>query len=120
MPIYEYQCKSCNLIHEEIRNLNDAEDKSTCPKCNSVCIKVLPRKYSWRWCLREGVWENQNGQEKFLGKGGPSRILGGEKLNVMENFPEMSEPQESDKDDTDKDDLQEDPEFAKEYIDKIE
>jgi putative FmdB family regulatory protein len=34
MPIYEYRCKKCNHIFEEIQNIGEGSENLTCPVCN--------------------------------------------------------------------------------------
>lgn len=40
MPIYEYECKSCNKIFEELQSFGD-EDLKKCPYCNKKKVKKL-------------------------------------------------------------------------------
>ncbi len=40
MPIYEYQCHSCNKVHEIMQKFSDAPlDK--CPECGSAVAKIM-------------------------------------------------------------------------------
>lgn len=40
MPIYEYQCKSCNERHEIIQKISD-DPLTHCPKCGGDMKKLL-------------------------------------------------------------------------------
>ena len=40
MPIYEYLCSKCNTKFEELRPLSEAEDKATCPQCQSEAERI--------------------------------------------------------------------------------
>ncbi|MBF0529084.1 MAG: zinc ribbon domain-containing protein [Deltaproteobacteria bacterium] len=40
MPIYEYQCKACSQITEEIQKFSDPPLK-TCPSCGGKVKKVM-------------------------------------------------------------------------------
>jgi putative FmdB family regulatory protein len=37
MPIYEYQCKSCDEILEKLQKITDAA-LTTCPKCHAEAL----------------------------------------------------------------------------------
>lgn len=41
MPIYEYECKNCGKITEQIRNVSQRDRHITCPKCESIACRVL-------------------------------------------------------------------------------
>ena len=41
MPIYEYQCKSCNKQYESLVLGADHEDPSACPQCGSRDVQKL-------------------------------------------------------------------------------
>ena len=40
MPIYEYKCKKCKNIFEEVQNLN-APIFNKCPECGGRCSRIL-------------------------------------------------------------------------------
>lgn len=40
MPIYEYQCKSCNERHEIIQRISD-DPLTHCPKCGGEMKKLI-------------------------------------------------------------------------------
>ena len=35
MPLYEYQCKTCESKFEILQGMNEANDELTCPDCGS-------------------------------------------------------------------------------------
>ena len=39
MPIYEYQCDSCNNRFEVLQRPNDHKTAGKCPKCGALDIK---------------------------------------------------------------------------------
>jgi len=51
MPIYEYECKTCNKRIEKIRKMSEREDLVTCPTCKNemkVCTSDISRfKINW-------------------------------------------------------------------------
>lgn len=40
MPIYDYRCKKCNNIQEELRAFSN-NSKVKCSKCSSVCERII-------------------------------------------------------------------------------
>jgi putative FmdB family regulatory protein len=40
MPIYEYQCSSCNYHMEELQNINE-QPLTRCPRCKKNTLKRL-------------------------------------------------------------------------------
>ncbi len=34
MPIYEYTCKKCNHVHDEMRSIDSRDSSIDCPECN--------------------------------------------------------------------------------------
>lgn len=91
MPCYEVECEKCGL-RKEILTLRISEPLPIC-KCGGE-YKILPSKVTWRWALKEGCWQKVDNQWKYEGPGGPSRIIGGEKLNVHDNMPVYEHQQE--------------------------
>jgi putative FmdB family regulatory protein len=41
MPLYEYYCKDCHGIFEEIRQMRDASDPSPCPECGREAPRMM-------------------------------------------------------------------------------
>ena len=92
MPLYEVECKSCGK-KTEVLTLRISEEL---PKCDcGGTYKILPSTFTFRWALDEGCWEEVDGRQKYMGKGGKQVVLGGEKLDVHSGIPEQAEkPQE--------------------------
>ena len=43
MPVYDYKCEKCEDVHEEMREIDKRDDKSTCPKCKSKAKRIPVR-----------------------------------------------------------------------------
>ena len=41
MPIYEYNCSSCNLKFELLRPLSQSDDEAPCPRCHDKAERIL-------------------------------------------------------------------------------
>lgn len=41
MPLYEYYCKDCHGVFEEIRQMRDASDPSPCPECGREAPRMM-------------------------------------------------------------------------------
>lgn len=46
MPIYEYQCISCEEKFELLRRLSDEDSEIKCPKCNKTGVKRVFSTFS--------------------------------------------------------------------------
>jgi putative FmdB family regulatory protein len=46
MPIFEYQCKSCNTKYEVLHKTTEKSEDVTCPKCQSKENKRLLSSFS--------------------------------------------------------------------------
>lgn len=47
MPIYEYQCLSCQTGHEQLRTIGQADQPVTCPQCGSQqSRRLLPSTFA--------------------------------------------------------------------------
>lgn len=46
MPIFEYQCKSCNTKYEVLHKAAEKSEDVTCPECNSRESKKLLSSFS--------------------------------------------------------------------------
>lgn len=89
MPCYETECVKCGRM-QEILTLRASEKLPKC-ECGGN-LKILPSVFTFRWAYSEGVWEeDESGRQVYKGPGGPSRIVGGEKLNVHDDLPEMAD-----------------------------
>ena len=42
MPIFEYQCKDCGHITEELRTFVDRHETAECPHCETCTAEYLP------------------------------------------------------------------------------
>jgi putative FmdB family regulatory protein len=43
MPIYEYQCKKCGYIFEQIEFKNIPKISTECPICKSIAPKIMSK-----------------------------------------------------------------------------
>ena len=43
MPVYEYECKQCEVVFEEQRSIKEDSKESVCPKCKEKCKKIMSR-----------------------------------------------------------------------------
>ena len=43
MPLYEYECKSCNSVFDMVRSIHEDVIYSYCPKCHALCFKILSK-----------------------------------------------------------------------------
>lgn len=66
MPIYEYQCRDCEHIFDQLRRRDEMDDAIDCPKCNSSETK---RKLS---VFGVGSTGNQHGCKMNGGPKSPS------------------------------------------------
>jgi putative FmdB family regulatory protein len=41
MPIYQYLCKSCNLIVVESREVDSRDDETICDNCNVIMKRIF-------------------------------------------------------------------------------
>ena len=41
MPLYEYECKKCGLVHEVIHKIEDKTFIFNCPKCDLPMVKKI-------------------------------------------------------------------------------
>ena len=41
MPVYEYQCKSCNHRYSAILSIKDSDEAPSCPDCGSDDVRKL-------------------------------------------------------------------------------
>ncbi len=70
MPIYEYQCQSCDARVELLQKLSDAPARK-CPQCNKNTLKKLVSAAGFR--LKGGGWyetDFKSGSKKNLVAGG--------------------------------------------------
>jgi putative FmdB family regulatory protein len=43
MPIFEYQCKECGYIFEEVRYKNINRISTQCPVCEGIAPKIISK-----------------------------------------------------------------------------
>ncbi len=75
MPIYEYQCPSCNNIFEEwVKTAND-EEEETCPKCGGLAHRMISNT---AFILKGGGWYvTDYGYRKGVSEDGKAGSAGG-------------------------------------------
>ena len=61
MPTYEYQCKSCNWIQEEMHSIKDTQ-KIICAKCGSLSIKKF--SLNTNFILKGSDWPDKERKTK--------------------------------------------------------
>jgi len=42
MPVYEFRCKKCEAISDEIRSVSKRNDPSFCPQCGEQTSRWIP------------------------------------------------------------------------------
>jgi putative FmdB family regulatory protein len=63
MPVYEYQCKSCENLFELRQKFSD-EPVKDCPKCGGEVTKLIS---STAFSLKGGGWHNEGYGNKKSG-----------------------------------------------------
>ena len=69
MPIYEYECKGCGLIFEELQSFNDKPIKK-CPECKSKKVERLISLSAFH--LQGTGWYETDYGKKKVSSGTPS------------------------------------------------
>jgi putative FmdB family regulatory protein len=46
MPIYEYRCEICRETFERLRPMREADEPTTCPRCESKAVERLISEFS--------------------------------------------------------------------------
>ena len=41
MPLYEYKCKTCEMVFEERRPMAESNDPATCPSGHDTSVRLL-------------------------------------------------------------------------------
>lgn len=54
MPLYEYQCRSCDKTFEMLRRLKDTDDDLECPGCHSQEVERQFSTFSSGGCGTPG------------------------------------------------------------------
>lgn len=76
MPIYEYQCTSCDYRCEKIQKISDS-NLLQCPSCDEMAMKKLISQVSFR--LKGGGWYETDFKQSE------------KKKNVVDNKPDQVE-----------------------------
>ncbi len=66
MPIYEYQCSECGVLHEALQKINDAP-LTDCPACGASALRKKVSAAAFR--LKGGGWyetDFKSGNKKNL------------------------------------------------------
>lgn len=53
MPLYEYYCKSCHGIFEELRPMREATEPVPCPECYKDAPRIMPTSFA-AFTFRDG------------------------------------------------------------------
>ena len=56
MPLYEYECKKCGHIYDEVRKIDERYDVK-CPECGSEESRILLTNSRPPVKFPEGVWD---------------------------------------------------------------
>jgi putative FmdB family regulatory protein len=62
MPTYEYECKKCGHVYEEVLQISERENKNgKCPKCGSIKKEKLITsiQFKVRWGRGRGYTQSQ-------------------------------------------------------------
>ena len=91
MPVYEYYCKSCDGVFENIRPIAKASDPAPCPVCTRKAERMMPSSFS-AFTMREGYPRAipDRGTYYHLGKEVKKPISGPTRMN---EHPEINKPQ---------------------------
>ncbi len=54
MPIYEFECSTCNTREELILTIAESEEEIKCPRCNKNMIRVVFSQSTF--ILKGGGW----------------------------------------------------------------
>lgn len=55
MPLYIYECHACEIVLEERRSADCADDPVECPVCHAVCARALSTFVIGRGAARREV-----------------------------------------------------------------
>jgi len=55
MPIFEYQCETCETKKDSIRSYHDRELSSTCPQCGGR-LKFIDKIHPTSFSLKGNGW----------------------------------------------------------------
>jgi putative FmdB family regulatory protein len=54
MPMYEYLCRDCGSLYEQLRRMSEAEKDLACPQCNSSKVDLLLSAFATTGCASSG------------------------------------------------------------------
>lgn len=90
MPIYEYACDKCELVHEELRNIDSMNDLFSCSECGGDCRKIMSRPAGFRFGGAEGKAHDIALQKKrkdaYWKSGQGKDELGAQKLKLAKKY----------------------------------
>jgi putative FmdB family regulatory protein len=88
MPLYEYYCKDCHGIFEEIRQMRDASAPAACPECSREVPRIMSSFSAFT--MRDGYPRKipDKGTYWHMGKEVKSRA----KTLIKNQHPELIKP----------------------------
>lgn len=90
MPMYEYACDKCELVHEELRSINNMNDPFSCSECGDTCRKIMSRPAGFRMGGADGKAHDLALQKKrkdaYWKHGQGKDELGAQKLKLAKKF----------------------------------
>ena len=78
MPLYEYYCKTCNGVFEELRPMRESSEPVPCPQCFKDAPRIMPTSFT-AFTFREGYPRRipDDGKYYHMGQKVSSLITGG-------------------------------------------
>ncbi len=78
MPLYEYFCKTCDGVFEELRPMRESSDPVPCPQCFKDAPRIMPTSFT-AFTFREGYPRRipDDGKYYHLGQKVSKLITGG-------------------------------------------
>ena len=89
MPTYEFRCKKCNNIYEELLDMNESTNKVKCSKCKS---KKKERVFLSAPCV---IFANPVGTSKYDNFGYQAKdryVKAGDERRAAEEASHMGKP----------------------------
>jgi len=88
MPLYEFYCKSCHGVFEEIRQMRDASEPAPCPECSREAPRIMSSFAAFT--MRDGYPRKipDKGTYWHMGKEVKSRV----KRMKGHEHPELAKP----------------------------
>ena len=79
MPLYEYDCDSCDGVFEELHSMREAGEPQPCPLCDHDSQRIMPTSFS-AFTFRDGMprripddftyWHHDGRKTKTMNTGG--------------------------------------------------